>query len=90
MMIRALFLIVLLNLSSCLPTPKEIPTENSPITSGNPIFLGWYADPEGMVLDDQYWIFPTYSDDYDKQLHLDAFSSPDLVHWTKHENVLDT
>ena len=65
-------------------------TEANEETSGNPIFDGWYADPEGIVLDGRYWIFPTYSDDFDKQLHLDAFSSPDLINWTKHERVLDT
>ena len=57
-------------------------------TSGNPIFEGWYADPEAIVYDDQYWVFPTYSDEYDKQLHFDAFSSYDLVTWTKHPYVL--
>lgn len=56
--------------------------------SGNPIFTGWYADPEGVILDDQYWVYPTYSAAYDKQLFMDAFSSPDLVHWTKHEKVI--
>lgn len=58
-------------------------------TSGNPIFPGWYADPEGAVLDGQYWVFPTYSAEFDDQTFLDAFSSPDLVHWTKHPRVLD-
>lgn len=57
-------------------------------TSGNPIFEGWYADPEGVVYDDTYWVFPTYSADYGEQLHFDAFSSRDLVNWTKHPNVL--
>ena len=57
-------------------------------TSGNPIFPGWYADPEGAVLDGKYWIFPTYSAPYDQQIHFDAFSSKDLVNWTKHENVI--
>lgn len=58
--------------------------------NNNPIVQGWYADPEGAKFGDTYWIFPTYSDDYDKQLHFDAFSSKDLVHWEKHERVLDT
>lgn len=58
-------------------------------TSGNPIFKGWYADPEGAVLDGQYWVFPTYSADFDDQTFMDAFSSPDLVTWTKHPRVLD-
>lgn len=25
--------------------------------SGNPLFEGWYADPEGVVFDNRYWIF---------------------------------
>lgn len=59
-------------------------------TSGNPIFPGWYADPEGVIFGKQYWIYPTYSAPYNKQVFIDAFSSPDLVHWAKHERVLDT
>ncbi|TWU27580.1 family 43 glycosylhydrolase [Bythopirellula polymerisocia] len=82
--------------------------------SGNPVFEGWYADPEGAVFGDEYWIYRTYSDDYgepdrsaefsEKQLALqqntinpkylkqtfsNAFSSQDLVNWTKHSHVLD-
>jgi len=59
-------------------------------TSGNPIFPGWYADPEGIVFKDKYWIFPTTSDRYEKQLFFDAFSSDDLVSWDKHPHVLDS
>jgi beta-xylosidase len=58
--------------------------------SGNPVFAGWYADPEGVLFGKQYWIYPTYSAPYDQQTHLDAFSSPDLVTWTKHNRILDT
>ncbi|MBN1338259.1 MAG: family 43 glycosylhydrolase, partial [Bacteroidales bacterium] len=82
--------------------------------SGNPVFEGWYADPEGIIYGDEYWIFPTLSDFYGeipeppvlsefqkkiqgntinpsylKQTCLDAFSSKDLVNWTKHSRVLD-
>ena len=32
--------------------------------SGNPVIEGWYADPEAIVYGDEYWIYPTYSDDY--------------------------
>ena len=49
--------------------------------SGNPVFDGWYADPEGVVFDNRYWIFPTYSAPFEQQLFLDAFSSSDLVSW---------
>lgn len=33
--------------------------------SGNPVIKGWYADPEAIIFDSTYWIFPTYSDDYE-------------------------
>jgi beta-xylosidase len=56
--------------------------------SGNPIFEGWYADPEVVVYGDTYWIFPTYSDAFEKQTFLDAFSSKDLVRWQKHPRVV--
>lgn len=32
------------------------------VYSGNPVFPGWYADPEGIIFDDTYWIYPTFSD----------------------------
>jgi beta-xylosidase len=38
----------------------------------------------------RYWVYPTYSAPYDQQTFLDAFSSRDLVTWTKHPRVLDT
>jgi beta-xylosidase len=58
--------------------------------AGNPVFEGWYADPEGTVFGDQYWIFPTFSAAYAEQVHMDAFSSPNLVDWTKHKQIIDT
>jgi len=33
-------------------------------TSGNPIFKGWYADPEAIIFDDEYWVYVTLSDIY--------------------------
>lgn len=58
--------------------------------SGNPILKGWYADPEAIIFNNTYWIYPTYSDRYEKQVFFDAFSSTDLLNWTKHERILDT
>ena len=58
-------------------------------TSGNPIFEGDYADPEGIVFGKTYWIYPTYSAAYEDQLFFDCFSSKDLVKWTKHERIID-
>jgi beta-xylosidase len=81
--------------------------------SGNPVFEGWYADPEAISFGEEYWIYPTFSDYYGEQVNgrgvrqlterqkrainpqylkqtfFDAFSSKDLVHWTKHPRVLD-
>ena len=59
-------------------------------TSGNPIFQGWYADPEAKIFGKTYWVYPTYSARYEEQVYMDAFSSTDLVHWTKHPHVIDT
>jgi beta-xylosidase len=56
----------------------------------NPVFEGWYADPEGIVFDDEYWIYPTYSAPYNEQVFMDAFSSRDLVNWKKHGRIIDT
>lgn len=58
--------------------------------SGNPVFPGWYADPEGTIYGNKYWIYPTFSAPYGKQVFFDAFSSPDLVSWEKHSRILDT
>lgn len=54
----------------------------------NPIDPGWYADPEVAVFGERYWIYPTTSAKYDEQVYFDAFSSPDLVNWKKHERIL--
>ena len=32
--------------------------------SGNPVFEGWYADPEAIVYGRTCWIYPTTSDLY--------------------------
>jgi beta-xylosidase len=58
--------------------------------SGNPIFPGWYADPEANIFGKTYWIYPTYSAKYRAQIFMDAFSSKDLIHWKKHDRIIDT
>jgi beta-xylosidase len=67
---------------------KPAPAKTYP--TGNPIFPGWYADPEAVIFGKQYWVYPTYSAPFDEQVFMDAFSSPDLVHWTKHPRIIDT
>jgi beta-xylosidase len=56
----------------------------------NPVFDGWYADPEAVIFDRELWIYPTYSNRYEKQVFLDAFSSADGINWTKHHRIIDT
>lgn len=78
-------------LLACLLLPAAAQTATKTKTmSGNPVFPGWYADPEVAVFGKRYWIYPTYSDKYNKQVFMDAFSSPDLVNWTKHPRIVDT
>lgn len=59
------------------------------VMSGNPIISGWYADPEAAVFGTTFWVYPTFSAPYEQQTFFDGFSSPDLVHWNKHERILD-
>lgn len=56
------------------------------LTITNPLFPGFYADPEIRIYENTYWIFPTTSIAFEDQTYFDAFSSPDLVSWTKHPN----
>jgi beta-xylosidase len=58
--------------------------------SSNPIVQGWYADPEATIFGKNYWVYPTYSAPYNDQVYMDAFSSPDLVLWTKHSRIIDS
>ena len=78
---------IALMLLSC--NSKGTDKKEAPKMSGNPIFEGWYADPEGIIYGDTYWIYPTWSDLYENQTYFDCFSSKDLVNWTKHERILD-
>ncbi|KAA6432422.1 glycoside hydrolase family 43 protein [Rufibacter glacialis] len=85
------FALLGLCLSSCTTSQTNKAGENkNAVTAGNPVFPGWYADPEGIIFGKKYWIYPTFSARYKDQVHLDAFSSPDLVSWTKHNRIIDT
>lgn len=82
----AALVLPILILSGC--TSNKVTTAKA--FSGNPLFPGWYADPEGVVFGKQYWIYPTYSAPYNQQVFMDAFSSKDLTTWTKHQRIIDT
>ncbi|MFC9946205.1 family 43 glycosylhydrolase [Streptomyces pratensis] len=66
----------------------DVPVQST-AEAGNPLVEGWYADPDAVVYDDRFWIFPTTSRSYSEQTFMDAFSSTDMVTWTKHSKVLD-
>ncbi|PRY20541.1 glycoside hydrolase family 43 protein [Pseudosporangium ferrugineum] len=76
-------------LTATAPAPAAVP-DYPTAEAGNPFVAGWYADPDAAVYEGRYWVYPTSSRPYDEQTYLDAFSSADLVHWTKHPNVLTT
>jgi beta-xylosidase len=83
---QLLFICLLASYTLCLHAQENKPKNKA----GNPVFPGWYADPEGIIFGHRYFIYPTYSAPFDKQVFLDAFSSTDLVNWTKHSKILDT
>ncbi|CAI6074376.1 glycoside hydrolase family 43 protein [Cohnella sp. JJ-181] len=60
------------------------------MTINNPIVPGWYADPEARTYEGKHWIYATRSfTEYTMQMNLDAFSSDDLIHWEKHEGIVE-
>ena len=59
-----------------------------PATWTNPVFEGWYADPEGFVDGRTLWVYPTASLPFDDQTYMDAFSTTDMIHWEKHPRIL--
>lgn len=58
-------------------------------TVTNPIDNGWYADPEARFYEGKYYIYATVSQNYIDQKNHVCFSSSDLTHWEKHENIID-
>ncbi len=81
---RMKFRFYLLLIGSCFPFLLKAQL------SGNPVFPGWYADPEAIIFNKTYWIYPTYSAKYEQQVFMDAFSSKDLLSWKKHARIIDT
>ncbi|KAA6324876.1 Arabinoxylan arabinofuranohydrolase [termite gut metagenome] len=78
-------LLLIIGIAFCLQSCKS-----EKQLSGNPVLEGWYADPEGAIFENRYWIYPTYSAPYDEQVFIDAFSSSDLVNWRKYEHIVDS
>lgn len=57
--------------------------------SGNPVFPGWYADPELHFFAGRYYIYPTFSAAYEDQTFFEVFTSNDLCTWTNEGRILD-
>lgn len=60
-----------------------------PTRAGNPVFEGWWADPELHLFAGRYYIYPTFSALYEEQTFFDVWSSSDLVHWRNDGRILD-
>ncbi|KAI0890149.1 carbohydrate-binding module family 66 protein [Annulohypoxylon maeteangense] len=84
------FIYILLSFTMPVAANRPIPNDYTTAESGNPFVNGWYADPDTEIYDDLFWVYPTSSYGYDEQTYLDAFSSSDLINWTKYPNVLTT
>ncbi|MFA6128652.1 MAG: glycoside hydrolase family 43 protein [Bacteroidales bacterium] len=70
--------VILIFISLSLTAQTIRPEFKSTGWSGNPVFNGWYADPEGIIYRDTYWIFPTWSDDFG-----DIATAPELTAFQK-------
>jgi hypothetical protein len=63
------------------PGPPDHPTA----VAGNPFVDGWYSQPRTAFDRGQHWVSATSAQD-----GVDAFSSPDLIHWTRHPGAAVT
>lgn len=57
--------------------------------TGNPLFQGWYADPEIHYFAGRYYIYPTGSRDLAFQASFECWSSADLTDWRNEGTILD-
>jgi beta-xylosidase len=55
----------------------------------NPVFDGWYADPELHCFEGRFYIYPTYSAEYEEQAFFEVWSSEDLLDWRNEGRILD-
>ena len=55
----------------------------------NPVFPGWYADPELHLFQGRYCIYPTFSAKYEEQTFFEVWSSDNLVDWRNDGRILD-
>jgi beta-xylosidase len=58
-------------------------------TVHNPIDPGHYADPEARIYEGQYVIYATKSLPFDDQHNQVCWTSRDLTHWERHDDIID-
>lgn len=58
-------------------------------TIHNPIDEGWYADPEARYYEEEYIIYATKSLPFDEQKNQVCWTSEDLIHWERHNDIID-
>jgi hypothetical protein len=80
--------LMLSRLTQAIPFRRQASLDYATSEAGNPFVDGWYADPDTEFYEGKFWVFPTSSYAYEEQTYLDAFSSPDLINWEKHPNIL--
>lgn len=73
-----IFLLIFLICYISVLNAQESKISASKQCSGNPLFEGWYADPEGIIFGNQYWIYPTYSDDFGKDDRSEVISQEQI------------
>ena len=69
-------LVLLSMISALFMSCSQTESESQTVRSGNPVIKGWYADPEGIIFNDEYWIFPTYSDHYEGPYFFSIYRKP--------------
>ncbi len=70
------------------PVEPQAALDYATSEAGNPFVGGWYTDPGSAIYDGLFWVYATPSCASEEQLYIDAFSSPDLINWTKHPDIL--
>jgi hypothetical protein len=53
---RSFFISLFFMIEGCIALAQQ---KKDSLYSGNPVFQGWYADPEAEVFGKEYWIYPT-------------------------------
>ncbi len=76
--------------SADLPHKVTVKYNSMADIGGNPCFRVVCRPGRGIVYGDTVFVYPTRSLPFKEQTAMDCFSTTDLIHWTKHENIIST